>query len=161
MHLTENHRWLRRLGVGALIVAAIAGFSLRMAAPVAALPPRPTPAITPIATLTPSPQPSRSQPAPLLLSHIRLTVTPAQDGLWTIVEWQGGDGAWHVVEGWQGATRAGSKRWAVFERNFGEGPFRWVVTRAPDGERVGISAPFYLPRHADTELPVAVTIGGG
>jgi hypothetical protein len=161
MHPTENRRWLHRLGAGALIVALIAGLSLRMPAPVAALPPRPTPAITPTATLTPSPRPSRPQPAPLRLSHIRLTVTPAQGGLWTVVEWQGGDGAWHVVEGWQGTMQGGSKRWAVFERNFGEGPFRWVVTRAPDGEPLGISAPFYLPRQADIELPVVVTIAGG
>jgi hypothetical protein len=132
-----------------------------MPAPVAALPPRPTPAITPTATLTPSPKPPRPQPAPLLLSHIRLTVTPAQGGLWTVVEWQGGDGAWHVVDGWQGTVQAGSKRWAVFERNFGEGPYRWVVYAAPGGVLLGVSAPFALPRSAGEELPVLVVVDRG
>jgi hypothetical protein len=157
---TRRRRWLPRACAIALIAPAIvfAGFVSPTSG--TALPPRPTPAVTPIATPTPAPKLARKPvAAPLRLSHIRLIVTPAQDGLWTVVEWQGADGAWHVVEGWQGTTQAGRKRWAVFERNFGEGPYRWVIYRAPDGEFLGTSAPFYLPNQADVELQVAIQIG--
>lgn len=115
-------------------------------AAVAALPPRPTPAVTPLPTPTPLPAPVRRQPAePAPLGHILLTVTPAAEGLWTVVEWQGADGVWHPVAGWQGMLVAGRQRWAVFERNFGQGPFRWVVYGAVDGEVRGVSATFMLP----------------
>lgn len=146
----DRMNWRRRcfaVSIGALMVSAAASIYLFSPSAVDALPPRPTPAITPTSTptRTPSPHVPRTMPAPLRLSHIRLAVTPAQDGLWSVVEWQGGDGTWHVVDGWQGTVEAGSKRWAVYERNFGEGPFRWVVSTARSGKIVGVSTPFMLP----------------
>lgn len=155
--LTWRRRWLT-VSIGALIASAVLACYLFAPTSVDALPPRPTPAITPTHTLTPTPSPRtpRPTPSPLRLSHIRLVVTPAQDGLWSVVEWQGGDGTWHVVDGWQGTVEAGSKRWAVYEKNFGEGPFRWVIYKSAAGELVGRSLPFVLPTSAGEELTVRI-----
>ncbi|MFN3330879.1 MAG: hypothetical protein ACK47M_00010 [Caldilinea sp.] len=155
--LTWRRRWLT-VSIGALIASAVLACYLFAPTSVDALPPRPTPAITPTHTLTPTPSPRtpRPTPSPLRLSHIRLVVTPARDGLWSVVEWQGSDGTWHIVEGWQGAIEAGSKRWAVYERNFGEGPFRWMIYETPAGAPVGQSLPFTLPVTAGEELTVHI-----
>jgi len=155
--MTRRHGWLT-VSVSALIAVAVLASYLFTPTAVDALPPRPTPAVTPThtPTLTPAPRTPRPTPIPLRLSHIRLVVTPAQDGLWSVVEWQGSDGAWHVVDGWQGTVEAGSKRWAVYERNFGEGPFRWVIYESPAGALVGQSLPFTLPVTAGEELTVYI-----
>ncbi len=154
--MTRRRRFV--VGVSALIAAVAWASYLFSPTSVDALPPRPTPAVTPThtPTRTPSPPAPRSTPAPLRLSHIRLVVTPAQEGLWSVVEWQGGDGTWHVVDGWQGTVEAGGKRWAVYERNFGEGPFRWVLYESAAGEAVGRSLPFMLPETANKELMVRI-----
>ena len=158
----HSRNWRQRLtvSVGALIVAAALSSTLLAPTSVDALPPRPTPAVTPTATPTRTPpaRAPKSTPVPDRLSHIRLVVTPAQDGLWSVIEWQGADGGWHVVDGWQGTVEAGSKRWAVHERNFGEGPFRWVIYRSSAGEFVASSLPFTLPKTAGEELIVRVTL---
>ncbi len=151
-----NRRRWTGLGAGALLLAMLLGAHLHAPAPVAALPPRPTPAVTPTPTATPRPR--SPQPEPELLSHIRLAVTPAQSGLWTVVEWQGGDGVWHVVTGWQGMTEAGRKRWAVEARHWGEAPFRWVVYAAPGGAPLAVSAPFTLPASPNQELLIPLTL---
>lgn len=152
-----RRRWLT-LSMSALFASAVLASYLFTPASVDALPPRPTPAVTPThtPTLTPSPRMPRSTPAPLRLSHIRLVVTPVQEGLWSVVEWQGGDGTWHVVDGWQGAIEAGGKRWAVYEKNFGEGPYRWVIYESAAGEPVGRSQSFTLPVAAGEELTVRI-----
>ena len=148
-------RW-SGLDLSALLLAALLGALLSMPAPVEALPPRPTPAVTP--TPTPTPRPRSPQPEPEPLSHIRLAVTPAQSGLWTVVEWQGGDGVWHEVAGWQGSVTAGRQRWAVAPRHFGQGPFRWVVSAAPGGAPLAVSAPFTLPTAPNQELLIPLTL---
>lgn len=149
-------RGIRRalLGSAALLVIVLAGFA--PSRPVNALPPRPTPAVTPTPTPTPHPRPPRPEPEPL--SHIRLTVTPARPGLWTVVEWQGGDGVWHQVAGWQGTAAAGRQRWAVAPRHFGQGPFRWVVYAAPGGAPLAVSAPFTLPATPNQEFLISLTL---
>ena len=149
-------REIRRalLGSLAFLVLALTGFApLR---PVNALPPRPTPAVTPTPTPTRLPRPPRPEPEPL--SHIRLAVTPARPDLWTVVEWQGGDGVWHEVTGWQGTAAAGRQRWAVAPRNFGQGPFRWLVYAAPGGAPLAASAPFTLPATPNQELLISLTL---
>jgi hypothetical protein len=148
-------RW-SGLGLSALLLAALLSAPLYTPAPVEALPPRPTPAVTP--TPTPTPRPRSPQPEPEPLSHIRLAVTPAQSGLWTVVEWQGGDGVWHEVAGWQGSATAGRQRWAVAPRHFGQGPFRWVVSAAPGGAPLAVSAPFTLPAASNQELLIPLTL---
>lgn len=147
----------RRLtvSIGSLIaMVLLSGYLLEPAA-VDALPPRPTPAITPM----PLPKAPKPMSPPLRLSHIRLLVAPAQEGLWSVVEWQGADGEWHVVDGWQGTIDGGSKRWAVHERNFGEGPFRWVVYDSPAGRVMDTSVTFVLPHSAGEELIVRIEPG--
>lgn len=107
----------------------------------AQLPPRPEP-------------PSKSEPSPnhssVTGAKILLTI-PYDDEMtadtWTHVEWQDGDGRWHIVDGWQGTLHPNSKikqwevEWWVGRSDFNTGPFRWVVD--PDGKRI-VSEPFEL-----------------
>ena len=164
--IVSRHPWLRKVIAVvvvalALVMVAISSWPPGALMVVAALPPRPTPAITPLPTPTPLPKPAQKQEtAPVPLSHILLTVTPLQGGLWTAVEWQGEDGAWHGVAGWQGTLMAGRQRWAVFARNFGQGPFRWVVYAAADKAVLGTSAPFHLPKTNGEELLIRVKLDG-
>lgn len=145
MHPIKNRPLPLRLALAAVMAAAVALLLSIAATPAAAnLPPRPTPAVT--LTPTPTPQPSgREVPAYEPLGHIRLAVTPASAGLWAVVQWQGADGVWHAVAGWQGALAESGQRWAVEQRNFGEGPFRWVVYDRAGGKELASSAPFALP----------------
>ena len=78
----------------------------------------------------------------------------ASVGSWAVVEWQGSDGRWHPVEGWQGSLSNGSRQWWVAPKDFGTGPFRWVVQQGPDGTIVGMSEPFHLPQQAHNVLRV-------
>ena len=86
--------------------------------------------------------------------------------LWTVVEWQGPEGAWHVVEGWQGTLDEvvvddsgnviGEKTWWVYEPNLGQGPFRWLVYEGQGSRLVASSDSFDLPeaahQHAISEV---------
>jgi hypothetical protein len=82
--------------------------------------------------------------------------------LWTVVQWQDGEGVWHDVEGWRGtldevAGGVGRKVWWVAGPHLGKGPFRWVVYR--DQAQVAPltrSAPFHLPDVADRSVVTAV-----
>lgn len=154
-----NHRQLQiRLAVVAAVAAA-AALLLSLGATQAAtkLPPRPTPAVTLTPTPTPLPLPARRETTVREpLAHIRLAVTPAAAGLWAVVQWQGGDGVWHDVAGWQGVLPENGQRWAVEQRNFGEGPFRWVVYDRPGGKELASSAPFDLPAQDGEELSIEI-----
>ena len=101
--------------------------------PVAALPPRPT------ATAVPA---SASQ-----VSGAQIVLQIESDinnEVWTIVQWQDAQGDWHDVTGWQGTLDANNtKTWWVGEKDFGTGPFRWLVVE--ENEIVGTSDPFNLP----------------
>jgi hypothetical protein len=57
-------------------------------------------------------------------------------------------GNWHDVEAW----------W-VAAKDFGTGPFRWVIYRGQAGELLAISQAFYLPdaAGATTKLEVSFT----
>ena len=85
-------------------------------------------------------------------------VLHTQPGAWTVVQWQGGMGQWHEVEGWRGQAQDGTIAWAVEEKDFGSGPFRWVVYHPQAGRIVGASYPFYLP-HANQTVTVTVYDG--
>ena len=74
--------------------------------------------------------------------------------LWTVVEWQDGDGDWHEVEGWQGGLNQvvvkedvviGQNTWWVAESDLGDGPFRWLVYQQQGGPLLATSEPFDLP----------------
>jgi hypothetical protein len=65
------------------------------------------------------------------------------------VQYQLPDGTWRGVEGWQGTLQADDGgtpfvQWSVAPENYGQGPFRWVVTE-PNGNLWGISPDFQLP----------------
>jgi hypothetical protein len=101
----------------------------------AGLPPRPPTPPPPVPSPTPEP------PAGTLL----LTTQPAVDGLWSVVQWQDGDGVWQDVAGWRGAVDDGETIWWVEADNWGKEPFRWAVYRAQDGPLLAVSESFALP----------------
>ncbi len=77
-------------------------------------------------------------------------VLHTQPGAWTVVQWQGGTGHWHDVEGWRGQAQNGTIVWTVEEKDFGSGPFRWVVYQPQMGRIIDASYPFYLPHAGET-----------
>lgn len=106
----------------------------------ASLPPRPT--------LTPTTPP---------WARIVLQAGPAYNGAWSVVQWQGGDGVWHDVEGWRSPVHAGEVRWRVTAKDFNTGPFRWAVYDAAGGQLLAVSEAFTLPGAAYAEVQVTVT----
>lgn len=93
-------------------------------------------------------------------ASIYLQVHPAEAGLWTIVQWQDSAGGWHNVEGWQGTVdSAGDKRWWVAAKDFGTGPFRWIVTEGIGGQLLATSEPFNLPVQANAATRVEISLG--
>jgi hypothetical protein len=91
---------------------------------------------------------------------IILKVSGAPATAWTVVQWQDGLGVWHDVDGWRGDLDDGDgdqKLWAVLGKNFGQGPFRWVVYEKRDGKEWGVSASFFLPRFPGDKVEVSVT----
>jgi hypothetical protein len=82
----------------------------------------------------------------------------APGGNWAVVQWQNSAGTWEDVAGWSGALDAGgSQRWWVAAKDFGTGPFRWVVTQGQDGPVVGSSESFDLPDEANETVQVSLT----
>jgi hypothetical protein len=89
--------------------------------------------------------------------------------LWTVVQWQDARGGWHTVEGWQGeldgvaiddaGVVSGHKTWWVAEKDFGTGPFRWVITRGKGSAPLAASGPFNLPGANRASVTVAVSLG--
>lgn len=104
------------------------------------LPPRPT-AVPTAAPEAPAPAPQVQEP----VAYIELQAAGLPAEARSVVQWQGPDGAWYDVDGWQQSLGpVGSVRWAVYPRDFGSGPFRWAVTGG-DGVLLAVSAPFQLP----------------
>jgi hypothetical protein len=69
---------------------------------------------------------------------------PEFPGAWGVVQWQDSTGNWRDVEGWQGMLdERGGKRWWVAAKDFGAGPFRWVVGKTD--ALAAVSKPFNLP----------------
>jgi hypothetical protein len=91
----------------------------------------------------------------LLGAYIELHLQSAPAGLWAIVQWQDSAGAWQDVEGWHGTLDAsGSRRWWVAAKDFGTGPFRWVIVQGD--ELLTASDPFYLPQAAGAVVTAEV-----
>ena len=114
-------------------------------------PPTPTPGVEPPllpGRPTPSPEPEspeeEAEHHPCAHVQLRISVPDAL-GLWTMVQWQDGEDAWHDVEGWQGPLVDGEIAWWLSAPLFGAGPFRWVITQSPGGPVVGVSQSFWLP----------------
>jgi len=90
------------------------------------------------------------------------------DPVW--VEYGDGAGNWFKVDGWLGTLDVVTdnllvpyKQWTVFQANFGQGPFRWVVINASNNTVWGISDSFSLPAGGNidqTETIVPGVTGG-
>jgi hypothetical protein len=105
---------------------------------VQALPPRPTPVLTMTPTSLPLPDTRQG-------GLIELRVQPAQSSVWTIIQWQGANGQWHDVDGWQGTLTGDRQLWWVAPADLGKGPFRWQVYQSRGGKLLAESKPFSLP----------------
>ncbi len=161
--------------VGALAASVWLSSLIVARAGVAAAPPPPLPPI-PTPTSTPAPQPA-SAPATggFIELYIQFPSTWRWDEasshwqtLWTGVQWQGADGVWHDVIGWQGTldgvtvaadgSVVGRKAWWVSRSDLGKGPFRWGVYRGRDRARLGVSEPFDLPSRAGSGMVVEISL---
>lgn len=84
----------------------------------------------------------------------------APDGAWVGVQWRDRFGRWHAVEGWQGPMEllvdsgVAARQWAVYPKDYGRGPFRWVVYTAQGGRVWATSARFNLPDSSGSTLVI-------
>jgi hypothetical protein len=98
---------------------------------------------------------------------ITLIAPGAPQGAWSSVQWQDRAGTWHNVEGWQAAldrsssSSQGFKQWGVFPKDYGRGPFRWVVSTSQGGSVWSTSPSFFLPDGDGTDLRLTLTPQGG
>ncbi len=124
---------------------------------------------TPTAKAAPPPSRPTLTPTPNVVSgqstgsYIELHVPTDNISLWTVVQWQDLQGAWHDVETWRGSldeinNHKGDKLWWVYPRDFGKGPFRWVAYDRPGGQVLAISQSFNLPRASNQRVIVEVTL---
>ena len=92
-------------------------------------------------------------------AHIVLQVQSAPVGVWTIVQWQDSAGGWHDIKGWQGMLdEGGQKVWWVAAKDFGTGPFRWLVYQSQGGKLLAQSELFYLPHSAGETVKIEVSL---
>lgn len=90
---------------------------------------------------------------------ITLYTIPYQPGLWTIVQWSDGVNNWLDSNGWQGSyNQEDHVSWFVEQKDFGKGPFRWVVDDGPGGRLLATSQVFYLPTKADEVIRIEVRL---
>lgn len=126
--------------------------------------------VWPIPTQADNPLPPREPPTPdqpqkeeqrdkgdLAGAYIELLAADASAGGWAVVQWQDSAGGWQNVEGWQGTIKD-SSRWWVHPKDFGNGPFRWVITQGKGGAVLGSSQPFKLPIWANQTVQVSVSL---
>lgn len=100
-----------------------------------------------------------STPGPRLAGGaIELHVTgPRQTApLFAVVQRQDELGKWHDMDGWRGEIKGGYVTWYVASKDFGTGPFRWLVYR--DGAILETSESFRLPAASRQVVRVAVEI---
>ncbi len=111
---------------------------------------------------TPTPSPANDDnddgDGGVLLAHIELFVSPTPLGVEAAVQWQNINGAWEDVGGWSHPLENGYARWTVEAKDFGTGPFRWVVrSGGPTGVVVGSSESFSLPAGAGEMVQVYIS----
>jgi hypothetical protein len=101
------------------------------------LPPPPLPAVR-----TPRPPQARPPVATLLL-----TVPVTDTALFSVVQWQDAQGGWHDIEGWRGTVVGGKTIWWVAEKDWGKGPYRWVIYQheTTPHQIIAVSDLFLLP----------------
>ena len=111
------------------------------------------------ATPTPTPAGGDDDDRGPIGAYIELQVAGPPVGAWTVVQWQDSANGWHDVEGWQGSVGAsGYQLWWVAAKDFGTGPFRWVVKQGSGGPVLGTSEVFNLPGGANETVQVTVSI---
>jgi hypothetical protein len=110
------------------------------------------------ADLPPRPDkpPKEEKAARPLVTAIVLNVTPAQDDLWSVVQWQDAQGDWQDIAGWSGWVVDGRTIWWAEEKDWGKGPFRWVVYETKEGSLMATSEHFTLPE--TRQAPLVVTV---
>jgi hypothetical protein len=100
-------------------------------------------------------------------STITLYAPGAPAGAWVSVQWQDGAGTWRDVAGWQSAIDSADdsslryKQLAVYPRDYGRGPFRWVVSTTQGGAVWATSDSFYLPDGDGAALATTLVAAGG
>ena len=142
--MTLKHRAIVWIG---LIVMGVLLTSLWQPTAQAGVLPPPRP------TLTPTSQSSTG-------AYIELRLPTDNINLWTVVQWQDGEGNWHDVESWRGILdeihdHKGDKIWWVLPGEYGDGPCRWQVYDRAGGKLLATSHAFYLPmanRHVIAEV---------
>ena len=128
------------------------------------LPPRPGADLPPRPDVPPPAPPAvfetagQDKPGPPPGAHIELSGLPRIGAYWTMVQWQDRQGNWHNVDGWQGTPDNGGKKWWVAAKDFGTGPFRWVVFGGQNGPEMGHSDNFLLPPFARQTVQVSINI---
>lgn len=138
-----------RLLLLSLLLGLWSGGAILPATPAYAdLPPRPTL----------PPEEDEDEPARPLVAPLILSTDPSRSDLWSVVQWQGAAGTWHDVAGWRGSVVKGRTIWWVEQKDFGKGPFRWVIQQGEGGPVVATSAPFTLPSQAKKALVVEVMV---
>jgi hypothetical protein len=167
--MTERHASQGRLVAGVVAGSGLLALALLLAVAqptLADLPPRPTSPAAPTA------QPKPGLAGGALALYVRFDPawpweSAPWQGLWTVVQWQDGQGAWHDVAGWQGTLDGvevadgavtGHKTWWVGQGDLGKGPFRWIVYAGKAGSALATSAPFDLPGFNGGEVAVEVLL---
>ena len=122
----------------------------------------PRPPITPIPRPTPAGEDEIQSPSRgSAIASIALETKPAPRLLWSVVQWKDAQGAWHDVEGWRGAVANGRIEWAVEEKDFGTGPFRWLVYDSEGDYVLEASEVFQLPDRSGGRVVVSLLLTRG
>lgn len=156
----------------ALLTTLVLAFGSRTLLRAGELPPRPTPEPTPTTPTTETSKAGESVASIALYATFPSTWPWYQlhgQQLLTVVQWQDEDGVWHDVEGWRGGfhrfdvdadgSAVGITTWWLAEKDFGAGPFRWIVYRDADrAQRLVTGESFTLPMRANARLVVPLAL---
>ncbi len=99
--------------------------------------------------------PERDVPPPPAArdGYIELHLPNSYVDIWSEVQWRDGAGVWHPVTGWRGFTDHHAQvRWNVRANDFKKGPFRWQIFLFEEGDFLGSSEPFFLPKASETTV---------
>ena len=90
------------------------------------------------------------------MARIVLQATDAEADDWTVVQWEGVNGQWHDVTGWQGNfLQDNSVVWWVASGQLGQENFRWLVYDDETRTRLLItSETFDLPSQSNETVTV-------
>ena len=111
------------------------------------------------ATDLPPPTPVATTIPKLPVATIRLRIQGVVSvPLISVVQWQDAQGNFRDVEGWRGSVTNGQTVWWVEAKDWGSGPFQWVVYAADSHEPIATSKPFQLPSVAGERLEIVLAV---